>query len=247
MNRKPVLITAAAGGLGKAFASECAARSWDLVLVDINRSALPPLASGLRRMFNIGVQTVTCDLTNPDERAMLWKQVKDRAGNLRGLINVAGLEFEGMFRERSLEEVRAILRLNVEATLENCLQGQALLSANEDAFIINTSSLAAVYPMPLKAVYAATKRLVYHFTLALHHELKKDRIHALALIPAGLPTHRASLQRIQSQGLLGTASIFPVSSTAGSTGFPLSFPMIWQRRSFSVDFQPPGKNDAVKT
>ena len=37
-----VLITAAAGGLGKAFAAECASRDWNLFLTDIRGPALGP-------------------------------------------------------------------------------------------------------------------------------------------------------------------------------------------------------------
>jgi NAD(P)-dependent dehydrogenase (short-subunit alcohol dehydrogenase family) len=37
-----VMITGAAGGLGKAFAVECASRGWNLVLTDLRADALEP-------------------------------------------------------------------------------------------------------------------------------------------------------------------------------------------------------------
>ncbi|NPV55675.1 MAG: SDR family NAD(P)-dependent oxidoreductase [Anaerolineae bacterium] len=211
---KTVLISGAAGGLGKAFASECAARGWDVVLVDANQDALPRLQVGMRRMFGVDVAIIACDLTNPQERNALWEQVRSRFGTLHGLINVAGLEYEGPFRERTLEELRTIIRLNIEATVENTHQALQLLPTGQHAFIINISSLAALYPMPVKAVYAASKRFLLNFSLALHQELKGNGIHVLALSPAGLPTHRAALQRIQSQGLAGQLTTTNVGTVA---------------------------------
>ena len=41
--RSYVLISGAAGGLGKAFAAECAARGWNLFLTDLSEEALAPV------------------------------------------------------------------------------------------------------------------------------------------------------------------------------------------------------------
>jgi len=53
-----VLITGAAGGIGKTFAAECASRGWDLLLTDARADLLPPRASGIRRQF--GVEASGC-------------------------------------------------------------------------------------------------------------------------------------------------------------------------------------------
>ncbi len=45
-----VFITGATGGLGQAFASECAARGWDLFLTDLAEASLGRVAQGLERM-----------------------------------------------------------------------------------------------------------------------------------------------------------------------------------------------------
>jgi NADP-dependent 3-hydroxy acid dehydrogenase YdfG len=41
-----VFITGAAGGLEKAFSTECASRGWDLFLTDLSDSALSSLSRG---------------------------------------------------------------------------------------------------------------------------------------------------------------------------------------------------------
>ena len=48
-----VAITGAAGGLGKAFAVECASRGWDLFLTDLPGEPLETLAAGLRSTYGV--------------------------------------------------------------------------------------------------------------------------------------------------------------------------------------------------
>ena len=61
-----VMITGAAGGLGRAFANECASRGYNLLLTDINEDGLLCLKRGLERQFDVTVATIACDLTNPE-------------------------------------------------------------------------------------------------------------------------------------------------------------------------------------
>ena len=51
-----VFITGATGGLGKAFAVECANRGWDLFLTDLSEVNLTRLAESLHNTYYIDVQ-----------------------------------------------------------------------------------------------------------------------------------------------------------------------------------------------
>jgi len=77
MNQPWVCLTRAAGGLGKAFAMDCAARGWDLCLTDVFPEKLERLAKGLMRLFNVPV------LYDPFElelilKAPLWTDERRR-------------------------------------------------------------------------------------------------------------------------------------------------------------------------
>ena len=50
-----VMITGATGGLGKAFAVECASRGWNLFLTDLTLEPLETLAEGIRRAYAVNV------------------------------------------------------------------------------------------------------------------------------------------------------------------------------------------------
>lgn len=212
-----VCITGGTGGLGKAFAAECAERGWDLLLTDVTESKLPPIAKGLSRLYGVEVLTHACDLTNPEQRAEFWHYIQDNGIQFHMLINVAGVDFEGRFRERSLDELRTIVRLNIEATLEMTRSVMEYRDPCRPLRIINVSSLASFYPMPLKAVYAASKRFLLDITRALNQEIEGDEATITALCPAGLPTTPGAIHKIQGQGWMGQVTTMNVGLVAAKT------------------------------
>lgn len=209
-----VLITAAAGGLGKAFAAECASRGWDLFLTDIRGDLLDPLAEGLTRQFGVKVSHYPADLTSEAERDALWREIDRRGLKFNFIINVAGMEFEGAFVERTVEELRTILKLNVEAGVEMTSQILRRRAVDSPFYILNVSSLAGFYPMPMKAVYAASKRFIIEYSLALREELRSSGVHVTVLCPAGIPTCERSIKGIERQGLIGLLTMSHVGDVA---------------------------------
>jgi hypothetical protein len=212
-----VCITGATGGLGKAFAMECASRGWNLYLTDLSEEKLAVLQQGLMRMFDVKVVYDPCDLINPDERKLFWEHIHDAGLRFHMMINVAGLDFEGAFIERNIQELETIIRLNVEATVTMTRRVLDFKSQDEVFYVINVSSLASFYPMPLKAVYAASKRFLLDFTRAARQELRKDDVRMLALCPAGLATKPETIQSISSQGFMGEFTTMQIGKVAAKT------------------------------
>ena len=212
-----MFITGATGGLGKAMAAECACRGWDLFLTDLRADKLETLAQGLERSYGVHVLYGEADLTDGESRAQLLEGLSTDGLRFRGLINVAGLDHEGLFLERTAAEIVAILRLNIEATL---VVTHALLARRDHALtfhIINVSSLAAFFSMPVKATYAASKRFLLDFSLALRNELRDQNVTVTALCPAGLPTSDGCIAAIESQGLMGQLTTEDIGRVAHET------------------------------
>jgi uncharacterized protein len=213
----PVFITGATGGLGKAMAAECASRGWDLFLTDLREDRLAILARGLERSFRVRVLYEAADLTDGASRAALFAKLTERKLRFRALINVAGTDHEGPFMERSAEQIQSILRLNVEATL--MVTHDILGHRDETATfrIVNVSSLAAFFSMPVKATYAASKRFLLDFSLALRNELRDQNVTVTALCPAGLPTTESCIAAIEAQGILGQLTTEDIGKVAHQT------------------------------
>ncbi|HUX42127.1 MAG TPA: SDR family NAD(P)-dependent oxidoreductase [Rectinemataceae bacterium] len=202
--RRLALVTGAVGGLGKAFAAECAARGYDLFITDLDETRLRVLAEGLSRMHGVVIHCHACDLTDPDARAGLWDRVRSLGRSLGLLVNVAGVDFEGPFAERRPEELETIVRLNIESVVAMTRRSLEFKAPLASLAIINVASLAAFYPMPIKAVYAASKRFLLDFSRALNSELRRSGVTVMALCPAGLPSHPAVIRAIEAQGLAGS-------------------------------------------
>lgn len=212
-----VLITGATGGLGKAFVAECASRGWDLFLTDLREPALDAVAQGAERLYNVRVVTSACDLTDAASRERLWQTIGSAGLRFHMLVNVAGVDFEGAFDERQIEELRTILRLNVEATVEMIRHALPYRDVARPMRVINVSSLASFYPMPLKAVYAASKRFLLDLSIALNRELRDSGVTVTALCPAGMPTTPGCVEKIEAQGFMGRITTMNVGRVAAQT------------------------------
>ena len=201
-----VLITGASGGLGRAFAVECARRGYDLLLTDIDAQGLAKAATGIRRQYGVQVEPYACDITDESAVDGLIAFAQARGIAIGMLFNVAGLDFEGAFAKRSFADLSSILRVNIEATLRITHKALTLRDEGRDFHIVFVSSLASLYPIPLKATYAASKRFLLDFSIALGEELKPQGVHVLALCPGGLSTRDDCLQAIAAQGFWGNVT-----------------------------------------
>jgi uncharacterized protein len=198
-----VMITGASGGLGRAFSAECASRGYNLFLTDINEAGLMYLQSGLERQYNVCVTVKACDLTKDESVDEMLNLIDAYGIRFDMLLNIAGIDFEGGFMERERKSVVQIVSLNVGATLRIT---HAILSRRREgkAFsIVFVSSLASMYPMPLKATYAASKRFLLDFALALRQEMKSQNVNTLSLCPGGLATTKEAIEGIAAQGFWG--------------------------------------------
>ena len=232
--RQCALITGAAGGLGRAFAWELAARGWDLLLTDTSEDALRLVAHGVARAHGVRVRVHVCNLQHDRQVRSLATWAGSMTVPVDVLVNIAGFDVEGVFLERAPERLLALMRVNMEAGM---LLTHELVSRHahwEPIRVINTASLAAFYPMPYKALYAASKAFVLSSSLALRHELH-GRATVTVLCPAGMPTTPGCREAIRAQGLVGrlttmnTSDVARRACSAAMRGTPLVVPGLLNR------------------
>jgi short-subunit dehydrogenase len=223
-----IFISGATGGLGSAFALDCARRGYNLFLTDRNEHG-GEFAHSLREEFDIECRYSACDLTSAEARAGLYRELQESGLHFWGLINVAGLDYEGDFLGRTRQEVMSIVQLNVESTLDTTYAILNLREPQKWFRLINVCSLAAYNPMPYKAVYAASKRFLLDFSAALREEIRPFGT-VTALCPAGMPTTPENMRAIFAQGFWGKVTTVDQETVARQTvdaalrGKPLCIP-----------------------
>ena len=212
-----VLITGAAGGLGRAMAVECGARGWDLFLTDLDETALRRVQTGLERQFGVTVAVKACDLTRPESVDALLAAFDESSLRFDMLLNIAGMDSEGAFLSRERETVCKIVSLNDAGTLRITHAALERRREGKPFTMVFVSSLASLFPMPLKATYAASKRFLLDFATALRQELRGENVNVLALCPAGMVTTEKTAAAIRAQGFWGAVTTNPLEIVARRT------------------------------
>jgi short-subunit dehydrogenase len=196
---RPVVVTGASRGIGRALALALAERRRDLLLCARSAGDLEAVA-GEARSRGVEVRAVPCDLATVEGREEL---VRACPAQLGGLVNNAGFGTAGEFASQDRGREREMVRLNVEAVVD--LTHALLPRLPGGSFIVNVSSTAGFQPVPLFATYAATKAFVLSFSEALAEELAREGIHVMALCPGVTVTDFQRVANVQLAGPTATA------------------------------------------
>jgi len=195
---RPVVVTGASRGIGKALALAFANKGMPLVICARSARDLDSVAGEVRAAARVECQPVHADLSTQQGRDALLAAVPGRIG---GLVNNAGFGTAGLFAEQSAAREREMLRLNVEAVVD--LIHGFLPRLDAGGFIVNVASTAGFQPVPLFATYSASKAFVLSLSEALADELAQRRIHVMALCPG---VTRTDFQRVASVNLAGSVA-----------------------------------------
>jgi short-subunit dehydrogenase len=183
------LITGASAGIGKTFAEKLAARQTNLVLVARSADKLTQLAQQLQQQYQIKVEVIVQDLTEPDAVTKVFNTTQAQDLTIDLLINNAGFGDYGEFSERDGERQIKMLQLNVLALVELTHKYLPLMRKRCSGSIINVSSIAGFQPMPYFSVYAASKAFVLSFSEALWAENKPHGVRVLVVCPGPTDTN----------------------------------------------------------
>lgn len=180
------LVTGASAGIGAAFARQIAADDVNVVLSARREDRLEGLAAELEREYGIETRVVAADLSEAGGAAALAEAVAELEIGL--LVNNAGLGYAGRFDLLDGERLRRLVTVNCEAPL---VLTHALVQSMRErgrGGVLFTGSVAGRQPLPLHAVYAATKAFDAQLGEALWAELRASHIDVLVLEPGTVET-----------------------------------------------------------
>lgn len=191
------LITGASSGIGLELSRQLAARKHNLILVARSDDKLQELQRELRKNYNIDVEYVLFDLSEPNAAQGLYNHVKDKGYLITGLINNAGFGDYGHFVNMPLKKDEAMIAVNVTALVGLTKLFGADMVKHGGGRIMNVASLLSFLPFPYYSVYSATKSFVLSFTETVAAELEGTGVIVTALCPGTVetPFHTDAMRR----------------------------------------------------
>lgn len=179
-----VVITGAAGNLGRALASVFAARGAQLVLVDLRRDLLEA-AFGAEgdRIY------VSADLLSPAAMEAAATTVEERWGRVHALCNLAGGFRTGPpVHETTDTDFQFLFDVNVR-TMVNAARALVprMLKAGGGK-IVNVGAFSARSGVANMGAYVASKSAVIHLTETMAAELRDKSINVNCVLPTIIDT-----------------------------------------------------------
>lgn len=191
-----MLVTGAAGGIGRATAFAFAEAGARVVAVDLDAEGASRTAE-LSRL--IGAPEAWAEVVDvSDERAMekLAEKVATEYGVVDVLVNNAGVGLSGSFLDTTSEDWRKVLDVNLWGVIHGCrLFGRQMAERGQGGHIVNTASAAAYLPSRSLPAYSTSKAAVLMLSECLRAELAGQGIGVSAICPGIVNTNITSTAR----------------------------------------------------
>ena len=174
---KNVLITGCSSGYGLETARHFHAQGWNVVA-----TMRTPREDVLPRSKRLGV--LALDVTKPESIAAAL----EASGPIDVLVNNAGIGLFGAFEATPMATVREVFETNTFGVMAMTQAVLPQFRARRSGVVVNVTSSATLAPMPLVAVYTASKMAVEGFTASLAHELEAFNVRVKLVEPGYGPT-----------------------------------------------------------
>jgi NAD(P)-dependent dehydrogenase (short-subunit alcohol dehydrogenase family) len=205
LTAKFVVVTGAAGVLGRAVCAELQATGYAVAGIDLAPFADPALALSLSGI----------DLTDAASVSDAFTRI-EALGPLHGLVNVAGGFRWETVADGDVESWDFLYRINLRTALNTVRAARPLIGAGGS--IVNIGAAGAIKAGMGMGAYAASKSGVARLTESLAEELKDAGIRVNAVLPSIIdtPVNRADMPDAEFDRWVSPAAL------AGVIGFLLS-------------------------
>ena len=166
---KIAIVTGGASGIGRAVCQEMGRRGAVLVVADVNTQGTEEIAAGISADGG-QARAVGLDVTKQEDVEKLIKETADTHGRLDYIFNNAGIGLNGDERDKTLEDWRKIIDVNLFGVIYGTLTAYSLMVSQGFGHIINTASLAGLIPSPTDVAYGTTKHAVVGLSTSLRAE-----------------------------------------------------------------------------
>lgn len=191
-----VVVTGAAGGIGRAVALAFAAAGARVVAVDRDPAGAARTAALARSRGAARARAEAVDVTDAGAMERLAERVAANDGVPDVLVNNAGVGLAGPFLETTTEDWQRVLDVNLWGVIHGCrLFGRQMADRGEGGHVVNIASAAAFQPSLALPAYSTSKAAVLMLSECLRAEFAGHRVGVSAVCPGPVNTRITSTAR----------------------------------------------------
>ena len=192
------IVTGGASGIGRSLAARLAGRGDTVIIADIDAAGAAATAEDLNARSTGKSFPAELDVTDADAVRDLYQRTARDHGRLDLVFNNAGIAVAGLAEELALAHWDRAVDINLKGVVHGVDAAYRIMLDQGHGHIVNTASLAGLFPMPLGAPYTATKHAVVGLGLALRAEAATRGIKVSTVCPGFVDT---SLLKTVNAGL----------------------------------------------
>lgn len=184
-----VIVTGGSRGLGLGIARQLHRAGYRVIAVARSQNSALISAMEEAEKANAGsFQFVPFDLAEIEKIPDLVQSLHKSFGAIYGLVNNAGISFEGIFAMMPTSQIEQLVRVNTLSPLVLTKNVVRMMMANGGGRIVNVSSVTAFTGYSGLSVYAATKASLTGFTRSLAREVGRVGITVNSVAPGFVAT-----------------------------------------------------------
>jgi len=191
---RPVMISGAASGIGRALAQRLSSLGSPVAIADMDEAGLAKTVASLSGP----VLSRVLDVRDAADQRRFADEVREwLPAPLAAVFNNAGVALTSTVLDAVPEDDDWLHDINFHGVVNGTRAFLPILVAQNDGVVVNTSSVFGLVGMPYQSAYCAAKFAVRGFTDSLRQELRGTGVRAVTVHPGGVTTNIARNARIR--------------------------------------------------
>ncbi len=201
---KVILVTGANSGIGLSLVHQLLERGAKVVGIDLHSDTLKAMSEEALSFYD-------CDISSRQAVEAVVEKVLDAHQQIDGVINCAGIiqPFEKV-QDLSYDKITQVMDVNFYGTLYMTKACLPHLLAQQEACIVNVSSMGGIVPVPGQGVYGASKAAVKLLTESLYGELMNTNVAVTAVFPGATNTNITKNSAVAAPQAAGDQKSMPI-------------------------------------
>lgn len=216
--RKVMVVSGGASGLGLAAAEKFARNGYDILIIDIDKEKG---AIAENKIKAIGQDAVFCfaDISDKNQIQAAAAKAEEHFGHVNVLINNAGLEVRGSILQCAEEDWVRLYNINLKGIYYMANAFVPLIQKQGSGAIVNTGSILGYRAVGERAAYSSSKGAIDSLTRSMAFDLSPSiRVNCVAPGAIDTPLLRGSINDspdpVETERVLGSNSVFGRLGTA---------------------------------